>query len=225
MTKQQTTLKSDTNTLKPWQNDPLIGAHESIAGGIHLAFGRAESIGCRTLQIFTKNASQWRAKPLTEDDIASYKTAASESSIRHIMAHDSYLINMCAKDKGVLLRSREAFVEELQRCEMLGIPHLSFHPGAHMGCGEEDGIKCMIESLDWAHEQTKGFRVKSVIETTAGQGSCLGHRFEHLRAMIEGIAEPERVAVCIDTCHVFAAGYDLSTEQGYYATFEEFAAV
>jgi deoxyribonuclease-4 len=202
--------------------DLLIGAHESIAGGIYKAFERAESIGCRTLQIFTKSSNQWHAKPLTDEDIANYKTAASKSNIKHVVAHDSYLINLCAVDPSILKKSREAFLDELDRCEMLGISYLNFHPGAHMKAGEMEGIIKIIESLNWAHEKTKGFQVLSVLETTAGQGSSLGYRFEQLKEIIDGVDEAKRMAVCIDTCHIFAAGYDISTEEGYEKTFKEF---
>lgn len=204
------------------ENEPLIGAHESIAGGLHKAFERAESVGCRTLQLFTKSTNQWRAKSLTDEDIANYKTAALKSTIRHVMAHDCYLINLCATDRSILQKSREAFLDELRRCDLLGIQYLNFHPGAHVGAGEREGIKCIIESLNWAHAQAKNSSVMSVIETTAGQGSSLGHRFEHLRTIIDGVEEPHRMAVCIDTCHIFAAGYDISTEEGYEKTMNEF---
>jgi deoxyribonuclease-4 len=200
----------------------LLGAHESIAGGIPRAFERAASVGCRCLQVFTKNSNQWSAKPLSEEDIANYKTAQSKTSIRHVVAHDTYLINLCAPDKSILKQSREAFVDELRRCESLGIPYLNFHPGAHLGTGEDTGIKLIIESLNIAHEQTKGFTVVSVLETTAGQGTSIGYRFEHLRKIIDGVDDPARLAVCIDTCHIFAAGYDIRTWKGYEQTMEEF---
>ena len=205
--------------------EPLIGAHESIAGGIHTAFERAEQVGCATLQVFTKNSNQWHAKPLTGEDVASYKTIASKSNIHPVVAHDSYLINLCAGNPELLKKSCVAFVDELRRCELLGIPYLNFHPGAHTGQGEEEGIKKIIESLNWAHEETKGFSVLSVLETTAGQGSAIGYRFGHLRQIIDGVDKPERMAVCIDTCHIFAAGYDIGTEKGYDATMKEFDAI
>lgn len=201
--------------------DLLIGAHESIAGGIHKAFERAESIGCKTLQVFTKSSNQWYAKPLTDEDIASYKTAASKSSIKHVIAHDSYLINLCAQNKSILKKSRIAFLEELNRCESLGIRLLNFHPGAHTGAGEEEGIKQIIESLNWSHERTKGFKVMSVLETTAGQGTSIGYKFEQLKEIIDGVDDSERVAVCIDTCHIFGAGYDIRTKEGYEKTIRE----
>lgn len=213
----KTNLKND--------DGPLIGAHQSIAGGIHTAFERALTAGCRTLQVFTKNSNQWHAKPLTEEDIANYKSAAMKSTVRPVIAHDSYLINLCAADAEIRKKSRNAFLDELLRCEALGIGFLNFHPGAHVGKGEEEGIKCIVDSLNWAHEQTRGFRVKSVLETTAGQGSNIGYRFEHLARIMESVDDPDRMAVCIDTCHVFAAGYDISTEEGYEHTMSEFDAI
>ena len=202
--------------------DPLVGAHESIAGGIHTAFERAERAGCRSLQVFTKNASRWQAKPLSDEDIANYKTAASKSTIAPVIAHDSYLINLCAADRLILRKSREAFIDELRRCEALGIPYLNFHPGAHMGAGEAAGLRLMIESLNHSHDRTDGARVLSVVETTAGQGTVLGHRFEQLAAIIDGVEDRERVGVCIDTCHIFAAGYDISKRDGYEGTLRAF---
>ena len=202
--------------------EPLIGAHESIAGGMHTAFERAKRAGCKTLQVFTKNSNRWRAKPFSDDDIASYKTAESKSRIGPVIAHDSYLINLCATDRSILRKSREAYVDELRRCAALGIPFLNFHPGAHMGAGEEEGIKKIIESLNLAHDETPGIPVMSVLETTAGQGTAIGCRFEQLRAIIDGVHDTGRMGVCIDTCHIFAAGYDISTRQGYAKTIAEF---
>ena len=201
---------------------PLIGAHESIAGGIHKAFERGESVGCKTLQVFTKNNTRWFAPPLTDEDVANYKTAQKKSRITPVVAHDCYLINLCAADKSILKKSREAFLDELRGCEALGIPYLNFHPGSHMGAGEDDGIGVIIESLNWVHEKARGFNVLSVLETTAGQGTAVGYRFEHLRAIINGVEQPERIAVCIDTCHIFAAGYDIRAEESYRKTMMEF---
>lgn len=220
--KQEQRTKNQKLAANRSLRQPLIGAHESIAGGIHLAFERGASVGCRCLQVFTKNSNQWSATPLTSEDVANYKTAQLKTNICPVVAHDSYLINLCAKDKTILKKSREAFVDELRRCEMLGIPYLNFHPGAHVGAGEEEGIKLIIESLNLAHEQTKEFQVVSVLETTAGQGTTIGYRFEHLRKIIDGVDEPHRMAVCIDTCHLFAAGYDISNEEGYEKTMNEF---
>jgi len=208
--------------LRGHGSSPLIGAHESIAGGIHTAFERGKSVGCRTLQIFTKNNNQWSARPLTDEDVANYKTAEKKASIGPVVAHACYLINLCSTNKKIAQKSRAALVDELRRCEMLGIPYLNFHPGNHMGSGELDGIERIAESINRAHEQTPGIAVLSVLETTAGQGSAIGYRFEHLRATIDRIEEPERMAVCIDTCHIFAAGYDIRTEGAYAKTMSEF---
>jgi deoxyribonuclease-4 len=203
----------------------LLGAHMSIAGGVHCAVERAVSIGCTTMQMFVKNNNQWRGKELTAEDISTYKKLLRESSIGPVVVHDTYLINLCATDKEILLKSREALKDELDRCETLGVEYLNFHPGSHMGAGEEEGIKRIAESLNLIHEQTAGYRVKSVIETTAGQGTAIGYRFEHLRQIIDRVEQKERMAVCVDTCHVFAAGYDIVTENGYEQTFKEFDSV
>lgn len=203
----------------------LLGAHMSIAGGVHTAIERGLKIGCTTIQMFVKNNNQWRGKPLTDDDVATYKELRSKSTISPIMVHDTYLINLCAKDKSILKKSREALKDELDRCEMLGVDFLNFHPGSHMGVGEKEGIKLIADSLNIIHDQTSGYRTKSVVEATAGQGTAVGYRFEHLREIIDLVEQKERMAVCIDTCHVFAAGYDIASEKGYEETFEEFDAV
>ena len=200
----------------------LLGAHMSVSGGVHTAVDRATSIGCTALQIFTKNNNQWYAKPLTDGDIENYKSKIARASIAPVVAHDSYLINLCAVNPEILKKSRAAFVDELTRCEQLGVQLLNFHPGAHGGAGEKEGIKKIIESLDRAHDATKEYKVLSVVEATAGQGTAVGYKFEHLHEIIAGVAHPQRMAVCIDTCHVFAAGYDIATEQGYERTLKEF---
>lgn len=200
----------------------LLGAHMSISGGVHRAVDRATLIGCTALQVFTKNNNQWHAKPLGEEEIESYKRKIADARIAPVVAHDSYLINLCAPDPDILERSRVALVDELTRCEQLGIQLLNFHPGSHGGAGEEDGIKRVIESLNVVHGKTQGFKVMSVVEATAGQGTAVGYRFEHLQRIVNGVDDPERMAVCIDTCHIFAAGYELRTEEGYERTFQEF---
>jgi deoxyribonuclease-4 len=194
----------------------------SIAGGIHTAVERAMRIGCTTMQMFVKNNTQWKGKPLSEQDVSTYKKLLSESSIGPVVVHDTYLINLCATDRMILRRSRSALKDELDRAELLGVEYLNFHPGSHMGAGETEGIKRIAESLNIIHDATSGYRVKSVLEATAGQGTALGYRFEQLRAIIDRVEEKHRMAVCIDTCHVFAAGYDISTEIGYERTFNEF---
>jgi len=204
------------------KNNLLLGAHMSIAGGVHTAVDRATSIGCTALQVFTKNNNQWNGKPFTENDITLYKEKISAAGIAPVVSHDSYLINLCATNPDILKKSRFAFIDELERCEQLGIQLLNFHPGSHLGVGDDEGIKKICESLNIAHDATKKFKVKSVLEATAGQGTNVGYKFEHLRAIIDGVEHPERMAVCIDTCHIFAAGYDIATEKGYETTFKQF---
>jgi len=203
----------------------LLGAHMSIAGGIHTAVERGNRIGCTAIQMFVKNNNQWHGKPLSEIDVSTYKELLSKSAIGPVVVHDTYLINLCAKDRSILKKSRAALKDELDRCELLGVPYLNFHPGAHVGRGEKEGIKRIAESLDIIHDQTKGYRVMSVIETTAGQGTAIGYTFEQIQSIIEVVGDRERVAVCVDTCHVFAAGYDISTRSGYEKTFNEFDAI
>jgi deoxyribonuclease IV len=197
----------------------------SIAGGVHTAVERGISIGCTTMQMFVKNNNQWRGKKLTEEDISTYKKLLPQSSIGPVVVHDTYLINLCAVDKLILKKSRLALKDELERCEILDVEYLNFHPGSHVGAGERDGIKRIAESLNIIHDQTMGYRVKSVLETTAGQGTAIGYRFEQLRAIIDLVDQHDRMAVCVDTCHVFAAGYNIAVEDGYRKTFEEFDGV
>ncbi|MBI3110570.1 MAG: deoxyribonuclease IV [Ignavibacteriales bacterium] len=209
--------------MSPLNNSTLLlGAHMSIAGGVATAVERGQRIGCTTMQMFVKNNNQWKGKPLTDEDVSTYKKLLRESRIHPVVVHDTYLINLCAVDKEILKKSREALKDEFDRCEALGVQYLNFHPGAHMGAGEAEGIKRIAESLNVIHQRTPGYGVRSVIEATAGQGTAIGYRFEHLRKIIDLVEERERMAVCLDTCHVFAAGYDLSTERGYEETFREF---
>lgn len=210
---------------RPPDRSILLGAHMSTAGGVHTAVERGMSIGCTTMQMFVKNNNQWRGKKLTEEDIATYKKLLQQSSIGPVVVHDTYLINLCATDKQILKKSRLALKDELDRCETLGVEFLNFHPGSHVGAGERDGIQRIAESLNIIHDQTRGYRVKSVLETTAGQGTAIGYCFDQLRSIIDLVDQRDRTAVCVDTCHVFAAGYDISTEAGYRTTFEEFDAI
>ena len=204
---------------------PLLGTHTSVSGGIHTAFARAASIGATTMQIFVKNANQWYAKPCTDDDVLKYREAEAPSHVGPVIAHAAYLINLCAANPAIRDKSRKGFVDELRRCEMFGIKALVVHPGAHVGAGEDEGIACIAESLNVMHEQTRGFRTLSALETTAGQGTTLGYRFEHLRRIIDLVEDPERMAVCIDTCHLFAAGYAVHTRDGWEAVIKEFGQV
>jgi deoxyribonuclease IV len=199
----------------------LAGAHMSIAGGIHRSFERGLIAGCRTIQIFLKNSNQWKAKLLTDLDRALFKDAQKQSGIKPVVAHDSYLINLASPDKSLRKKSIVAFSEEMKRANCLGIPYLVLHPGAHVGAGIEAGIERISDALKCALE-TVDPPVAVVLENTAGQGSSLGHCFEHLAGIMEKISYSDRVGVCLDTCHLFAAGYDIRTEEGYKATMRNF---
>jgi deoxyribonuclease IV len=199
-----------------------LGAHTSINGGVYNAVDLAEKLGFHAMQIFTKNNNRWHAKELSDEEIDTYKARLKTSNIKVVVAHDSYLINLCSKDTEMLNKSRESFLDELKRCELLGIHHLNFHPGAHMGLGESEAIKLIAESINVAHSKTEGYKVTSMIETTAGQGSTIGYKFEHLRKIIDLIDEKERVTICIDTAHIFAAGYDIKDSKNYDNVINEF---
>ena len=204
---------------------PLFGAHFSIAGGLYKAAETAADLACGTVQLFTKNASQWAARPITDEEATTFRAAVRRAKLKYPTAHDSYLINLAAPGDELFRRSVEAFVDELTRAEQLGLSYLVTHPGAHVGSGEDAGLARVTQGLDEALRRTAGFKVKVLLETTAGMGTCLGRRFEHIARLLADSADPERLAVCLDTCHVFAAGYDLSTEEGYAAAFEEFGRV
>lgn len=200
----------------------LLGAHTSTSGGVSKSVQLAEKLGFTAMQIFTKNNNRWFQKPLDEKEIESFKFKLKNSNIKFVVSHDSYLINLCGKDKEILKKSRIAFLDELERCEMLGIPHLNFHPGSHFGAGEEDGIKLIAESINIVHDKTKGYKVSSMLETTAGQGTAIGYRFEQLQQIIELVEQKERMTVCIDTAHVFAAGYDIKDPINFMRVIKEF---
>jgi len=200
----------------------LLGAHTSTAGGVHKAVERADKLKFTAMQIFTKNNNRWNAKPLEEDEIKKFKELLKDSDIKFVLTHSSYLINLCSKNKLTLKKSRNAFIDELERCELLGIPHLNFHPGSHGGQGEEDGIKLIAESLNICHDKTPNYKVTSMLEATAGQGTTLGYRFEQLRKIIDLIEDKKRMTVCIDTAHIFAAGYNIRDRNEYKKVIKEF---
>jgi len=197
----------------------------SIAGGVAQALWRGRETGCDVIQLFTKNAMQWRTKPLTQADSAAFLKARQETGIRPVAAHGSYLINLASPDDGLYERSREALREQMQRANALELPYLVMHPGSPRGAGEEEGIDRIARAINLIHHQEAGMRVMILLETTAGQGATLGNRFEHSARIIGRIEEEERVGVCLDTCHIFAAGYDISTREGYEETLEEFERV
>lgn len=192
-----------------------FGAHMSIAGGLHNAFDEAVAADSDCLQIFVKNQRQWTAKPLEDAAIAAYRAAEARTGIGPVVAHATYLINLGSPDAALRNKSILALVDELNRCEALGVSGLVLHPGAHMGEGEAAGIARIAAALDEAHRATAGFKTRVLLETTAGQGSTLGHQPAQLGKILAGTAEAERVGICIDTCHVFAAGYDIRTDDGY----------
>ena len=201
--------------------DLLAGAHMSIAGGIYRAFERGRSADCRTIQVFLKNSNRWEAKPLTEQDRSLFRNAQKSTGIQPVLAHDSYLINLASPDNRLYKKSLNAFIEEMERAGFLGIPYLVLHPGSHMGSGVEGGIQRVARAINRAMDKV-GPSVTILIENTSGQGNCIGHRFEHLAAILERIDNSERVGVCLDTCHLFAAGYDIRKEKDYRSTLREF---
>jgi deoxyribonuclease-4 len=194
----------------------------SISGGLHNAISAATELGCETVQLFTKNASQWNAKPITDDEIRTFRRALADSKLEFPTAHDSYLINIASPDDAIYKRSIAAFIHELERAEALGLSYLVMHPGAHTGSGEEAGIKRAITAFDEIHARCAGLHTMVLIETTAGQGTTLGYRFEHIATIRSGVKLPERLGVCLDTCHVFAAGYALGSAEEYEETFAQF---
>ncbi|HAG07776.1 MAG: putative endonuclease 4 [Clostridia bacterium 62_21] len=202
-----------------------LGAHMSIAGGMDKAILRGQSIGCETIQVFTKSSNRWRAKPLVSEEIARFKQAREESGINPVFGHTSYLINLGSPDEDLWQKSVDSFLVEMERCAALGLPYLVMHPGAHMGAGEDVGLRRIGRALDEILARTEGSGVIILLETTAGQGSNIGYRFEHLARLIEESAYPDRLGVCFDTCHAFAAGYDLRTPEAFHRTFEEFDAL
>jgi len=196
----------------------ILGAHMSIAGGYYKAVEAARRVGCDCVQLFTKNNNQWRAKPIEEVQEVQFQAALAEQGIGHPISHDSYLINMASPDDALWKKSIDAFVIELQRAEQLGIPCVVAHPGAYTSSSEAKGLNRIIRALNEVHKQTVGLKVQCLLETTAGQGSNLGWKFEHLAAVLDGVRDPDRLGVCFDTCHVFAAGYPMGTEKDYKAT-------
>lgn len=207
-------------TSKLKSSQILLGAHVSIAGGVHKSTSRAVELKCTAMQIFTKNATQWAAKPLDPEIARDFKELRKAAGIEAI-AHASYLINLATPDEKMRERSIDAFVDEIQRAAELDIAYLALHPGSHKGAGEEAGLQLAIEGLNEAIRRTEGAHVRVLVENTAGQGASIGHRIEHLRRILEGVSDPERVGICFDTCHAFAAGYELDTDSGYRSVMDE----
>ena len=200
----------------------MFGAHMSIAGGLEKALERGKKINCRTIQIFTKSSNQWKAKEITDEDLRRFQSFYAQFHISPVVAHDSYLINLASPDPVLHRKSIESFFNEMERCEKLKIPYLVFHPGAHVGSGEKAGLKKIAQSINILLKRGKGFKVTLLLETTAGQGTNLGYKFEHLAKIIKMVRQKKSIGVCVDTCHIFVAGYDITTKKGYKKTFETF---
>lgn len=197
-----------------------FGAHMSIAGGCDRAVWAAHAVPFETVQLFTKNNNRWNGIPLTDEHAAAFRSALDQTGVMGPVAHTSYLINLASPDEDLWKKSIDAMVEEVDRCAALGIADLVLHPGAHMGEGEEAGLARAAIGLDAVCRRTSGCEVRIDLETTAGQGTCLGHRFEHLGAILDRVSSPERLGVCADTCHIFAAGYPMGTPEEYDETID-----
>ena len=202
----------------------ILGAHESVAGGPHTAIAGGKADGCEAIQIFARPSAQWRAKPFQPEEISLFRSEHATVGWP-TLSHASYLINLSAGNPDILERSRDALADEMFRAEELGLDHVVLHPGAHLGVGVADGVHAAAESLGELHARTRGMRVRLLLEITAGQGSCLGCRFEEMEAMLSRARGGDTIGICFDTCHAHASGYDLSTEEGYERTFETFARV
>jgi deoxyribonuclease IV len=206
---------------------PRLGAHVSTAGGVSTAFARASALGCDALQVFVKNANAWAAKPLDAAEIGAFRAAHATTAgpgapaPLPLVAHAGYLINLCSPKPDVHARSGPALIDELRRCEALGVPSLVLHPGAHLGEGTEAGLDGVARALDAAHAALPGLTARVLLENTAGQGTVLGSRMAQLAAIVDRVDAPERVGICLDTCHAFAAGYDLRDDDGYRAFVDE----
>ena len=200
----------------------LLGSHISIAGGVPRAIERARAMGSTAMQIFVKNNMQWFARPFAKEEIRAFLEHPQRPELAVVFAHANYLINLAATNPQFYANSLQALAEELTRADQLELPFLVLHPGAHLGVGEEAGLEKVVSSIDKVFAKIPKVKTRLALETTAGQGSCLGHQFEHLAYLIAHVREPERLCVCLDTAHVFAAGYDITTEVGAKKTFREF---
>lgn len=200
----------------------LLGAHTSTSGGIHRALLEGKEIGATTIQLFTTNQKQWQGRLLTPEMIESWHRTLQETELCHIMSHDSYLINLGGPKLEILEKSRKAFYEEVERCVQLEIPYLNFHPGAALDGDTQECLDRIVESLLLVRPLLEQGTTRLLLETTAGQGSSVGHRFEHLAYIIENLKEQIPIGVCVDTCHIFVAGYDVRTAEAWEKTLSEF---
>ncbi|MFH1699313.1 MAG: deoxyribonuclease IV [Candidatus Zixiibacteriota bacterium] len=200
----------------------ILGAHMSIAGGVFNAPHHGLEATCDAIQVFTKSSNQWKAKPLTDDDIEKFHKAQKETGVKVVCAHDSYLINLASPDDTLFEKSVNGFAEEMKRCDMLGIENLVMHPGSHVGSGEVNGIIRIANAFNKIMNANPDGKVTICLETTAGQGTNLGYTFEQLAQIIELTENKDRMGICLDTCHIFTAGYKFSTEKEYKATIKKF---
>jgi deoxyribonuclease-4 len=203
----------------PGDKGPRLGAHLSIGGGLHRAIERGEELGCEVVQLFTHSNQQWAMKPLSEEQLERWRSVRAAARAEPVLVHASYLINLASSDEPTRSRSCEALAAEYERCQLLEIPFLVLHPGAHLGRGEAEGIGGIAEALSQLFDQGPDNRTTVLLENTAGQGTGIGHRFEHLRDIFSAVEGQERLGVCFDTCHAFAAGYELRTAAGWDQTF------
>ena len=210
------------SAIRTPKSEILLGAHMSIGGGVHMAIERARSINCTAMQIFVKNNMQWFARPLTKEEIRSFLNHAQHGELLSIFAHANYLINLAATNPQFHANSLRALSEELTRAAQLELPFLVLHPGAHLGAGEEAGLEKITKWSNRVFAKIPKVKTKIALETTAGQGSCVGEKVEHLAYIIDNAREADRLCVCLDTAHIFAAGYDLGSEKAVRKTFREF---
>jgi deoxyribonuclease IV len=196
-------------------DDILLGSHMSTSGGMARAIERGESIGCTAIQVFVKGNTRWQWPPLKPDDVKNFRDGMKRKNIRSVIAHAIYLVNLCSDKAEFVRKSIDDMIDEVNRCDELGIPGVVMHPGAHCGAGCEAGIEMIAKGLNEVFKATPGRTARILLETTAGQGSCLGNEFEQIAAVIERVERKDRLGVCLDTCHVFAAGFDVRTREGY----------
>ena len=222
LSQQRRRLSVIRSAIRNLRSEILLGAHMSIGGGVHMAIDRACSINCTAMQMFVKNNVQWFARPLRPEEIFSFLEHRQRGQLLSVFAHANYLINLAATNPDFHANSIRALSEELTRADQLDLPFLVLHPGAHLGAGEEAGLDKIISSIDRVFRKTPKIRTRIALETTAGQGSSLGYVFEQIAHIIDNAREPERLAVCLDTAHVFAAGYDIGSEPATRRMFREF---
>jgi len=203
----------------------LLGAHFSIANGLSGAVCEAASYGCSALQIFTKNASTWKERTLSQEEIDAFERAKIETGITHTASHAAYLLNLASPESKKFRMSVRALTQEIKRSSALSIPFVILHPGNHMGAGVTEGIRRITDGINEIFDAIHGSQTRLLLETTAGQGSSVGGHFEHIQSIMNGIADQERVGACLDTCHIFAAGYDIRTQSAYERTLEEFEGI